>query len=122
MHGIFSLVVNMTERLMHMSSHISSQIIGDISELNREPSDTNQEVARLTVHENDEIEFHWPLVFSVCQPVWQGTLVPNPEFFAYPMACPVEKAPILFKNMMFAALDIPKHIVAIDGKISLLDL
>ena len=72
------------------------------------------EVARLTVHE-DDMELYWPLSFSICYPVWQAASVLNTPFYPFPLICPIDKAKVVFKNMMYKAEDLPNQIVAMDG-------
>uniref|UniRef100_A0A915EXI7 Uncharacterized protein n=1 Tax=Echinococcus canadensis TaxID=519352 RepID=A0A915EXI7_9CEST len=79
-----------------------------------EETGTTSDTARLTVHE-DDVEFFWPLAYSICYPVWQAACVLNTPFYPYPLVCPIEEANVVFKNMMFEAQRLPNHIVAIDG-------
>lgn len=81
-----------------------------------EETETTSDTARLTVHE-DDVEYYWPLAYSICYPVWQAACVSNTPFYPYPLVCPIEEARVAFKNMMYGAQELPRHIVAIDGKL-----
>ncbi|KAL5106610.1 hypothetical protein TcWFU_001824 [Taenia crassiceps] len=75
--------------------------------------ETSSDTARLTVHE-DDVEFYWPLAYSMCCPVWHAACVSNTPFYPYPLVCSIEEARAVFKNMIFEAQKLPTHIVAID--------
>ncbi len=98
-----------------LSSHYSSEILHDDDYTRWEGENSSFEVARLSVHESNEADFHWPLIFTVCTPDRENATVMHPEYYAYPVVCAIEKATVYYKNMMHGKVDLPKYIVAMDG-------